>query len=283
MRKTIIAATLASAAFAVPQLASAQAAAAASPHTFTGNLGLVSDYRFRGISQTFKNPAIQGGFDYAHSSGLYAGNWNSSINEGAGFPGGAIEMDFYGGWKKSWGDWGLDVGLIYYYYPGSDASTTNNTTFTNPRDGSTHNGGIDNTEFYIGGSWKWISLKYYRAISDYFSLPNTDGTDYWDLTANYDMGSGWTLIGHVGNLSLRNWDNGVDVNKGSYTDWKIGVTKDLSGWILGAAYIDTNAKGSCNAANPGFYCFANSLPAANASKTKDVSKGTLVLSVSKSF
>jgi uncharacterized protein (TIGR02001 family) len=284
MRKTIIAASLALAASAAPQLASAQAAAApASPHTFTGNLSLVSDYRFRGISQTFKQPAIQGGFDYSHSSGFYAGNWNSSINEGAGFPGGAIEMDFYGGWKKSWGDWGLDLGLIYYYYPGTDASTVNGTTFTNPRDGSTHNGKVDNTEFYIGGSWKWISLKYSRAISDYFSLPNTDGSDYWDLTANYDLGSGWTLIGHVGNLSLRNWDNGLDVNKGSYTDWKIGVTKDISGWILGAAYIDTNAKGSCNAANPGFYCFANSLPAANASKFKDASKGTLVLSVSKTF
>ena len=51
----------------------APAAEPASPHTLTGNLGFFSDYRFRGISQTAKNPAIQGGFDYAHSSGFYAG------------------------------------------------------------------------------------------------------------------------------------------------------------------------------------------------------------------
>jgi uncharacterized protein (TIGR02001 family) len=280
MRKTFIAASLALAASVAPQLASAQAAPA-SPHTFTGNLSLVSDYRFRGIAQTNKEPAIQGGFDYAHSSGIYLGNWNSNVSSGAGFPSGNIEMDFYGGWKHSWGDWGLDLGAIYYYYPGSDASTTNGTTFVNPRDASTHNGRISNTELYIGGSWKWISLKYSRAISDYFSLPNTDGTDYWDLSANYDLGSGWTILGHVGNLSLRNWDNGTDLTKGSYTDWKLGVTKDLSGWVLGAAYIDSNAKGSCNAANTGFYCFGNSLP--GASKTKDASSGTLVLSVSKSF
>jgi len=288
MRKTIIAATFAASAIAAPQLASAQAAPAAdakpaSPYTFTGNLGLVTDYRFRGISQTFKQPAIQGGFDFSHESGIYLGNWNSNVSEGAGFPSGNIEMDFYGGWKKSWGDWGLDVGLIYYYYPGTDASAANGTTFTNPRDGKTHNGKIDNTEVYIGGSWKWISLKYSRAISDYFSLPSTDGSHYWDLSANYDMGDGWNILGHVGHLTLRNWDNGVDVNKGSYTDWKIGVTKDLSGWIVGASYIDTNAKGSCNTANPGFYCFGNNLPGTSATKFKNASDGTLVLSVSKSF
>ena len=99
MRKTILAASLATAALAVPTLAAAQAAAAApaSPHTFTGNVGLFSEYRFRGIAQTFAKPAIQGGFDYSHSSGLYVGNWNSNVNEGAGFPAGNIEMDFYGG------------------------------------------------------------------------------------------------------------------------------------------------------------------------------------------
>ena len=79
MRKTIIAASLATAAFAVPNLAAAQAAAPAaaapaSPHTFTGNVGLFSEYRFRGISQTFKKPAIQGGYGYSHKSGFYAGN-----------------------------------------------------------------------------------------------------------------------------------------------------------------------------------------------------------------
>jgi len=288
MRKTIIAASLASAAFVLPNFAAAQTAAApaaapASPHTFTGNIGLVSDYRFRGISQTFKQPAIQGGFDYSHESGFYVGNWNSNISEGAGFPAGNIEMDLYGGFKKTWGDWGLDVGMIYYAYPGTDANAATGTTFTNPRNGSVHTGSVSNTEFYIGGSWKWLSLKYYQAVSDYFSAPDTDGSHYIDLSGTYDMGNGWGLVGHIGSFKLKNWNAGTDATKADYVDWKLGVTKDLGGWILGASYIDTTGKGSCDATNPGFYCFANKLPVAAGVKTKDASGGTVVFSISKSF
>jgi len=284
MRKTFVAASLATAAFAVPNLAAAQAAvpaaaAPASPHTFTGNAGLFSDYRFRGISQTFKQPAFQGGVDYSHESGVYLGNWNSNVNSGAGFPGGNLEMDFYGGWKKTWGDWGLDLGAIYYYYPGTDANATN--FAANPKTGQTHTGRVHNTEVYVGGSWKWLSLKYNHAISDYFSLPGTKNSNYLDLSATYDLGDGWGIVGHVGSFKLKNWSTGTDATKGNYTDWKIGVTKDLSGWMLGASYIDTSAKGSCNAANPGFYCFGNA--ASGATKFKNVSNGTLVLSVMKMF
>jgi uncharacterized protein (TIGR02001 family) len=285
MRKSLIAAALASA-FTVPSIASAQtapAAAPASPPPLTGNMSLVTDYRFRGISQTFGKPAIQGGFDYAHSSGLYVGNWNSNVSSGAGFPGGNIEMDFYGGYKTTFGDFGLDVGTIYYYYPGTNVSTANGTaaSFTNPRTGAVKTGSVHNQEIYLGGSWKWISLKVYDAISDYFSLPGTKNTYYWDLSANYDMGSGWGLVGHLGRLKGKGWSNGTDATNLDYTDYKLGVTKDLSGWVLGASFIGTNAKGSCSATNPGFYCFGNSLP--GATSTKDAGKSTIVLSVSKSF
>ncbi|MDW8468223.1 MAG: TorF family putative porin [Burkholderiales bacterium] len=267
---------------AAPGIALAQAAA--SPHTLTANVSLVSDYRFRGISQTFRQPALQGGFDYAHSSGFYLGNWNSNVSEGAGFPGANLEMDFYGGWKKSWGDWGVDLGAIHYYYPGSDASVAAGTQFVNPRDpAKVHTGRVDNTELYAGVSWKWLSLKYYHAVSDYFSLPGTKGSRYWDLSANYDLGGGWTLVAHLGALKLKGWHDGTDATKGSYTDWKLGVTKDLGGWVLGAAYVDTNAKGSCNPANPGFYCFGDRLPGAAATRFKDGGKGTVVLSVSRTF
>jgi len=111
MRKSILALSVA-AALSVPGLAVAQTpAAAASPHTITGNVGLFSEYRFRGLSQTFEKPALQGGFDYAHSSGFYAGNWNSNVSETL-FSGASLEMDFYGGFKKSFGDFGMDVGAI---------------------------------------------------------------------------------------------------------------------------------------------------------------------------
>jgi len=282
MRKTILAACLASAALAAPNFAAAQAAAAApaSPHTITGNLGIFSSYRFRGIDQTFGKAAIQGGVDYSHSSGWYAGNWDSNINQGAGFPGGNVEMDFYGGWKKTWGDWGLDLGGIYYYYPGTNSIVGSPFAIGNNRDGQVHSGKIDNGELYIGGSWKFVTLKYSHAVTDYFSVPNTSGTHYLDLGANYDLGNGWGINGHVGHLSMKN------VNNGSYTDWKLGVTKDIGGWVFAASYIDTNAKGDCSAtAVNQFYCFGNgNLNAVGGfDKTKDAGRGIAVISVSKSF
>jgi uncharacterized protein (TIGR02001 family) len=270
-----------------PGLAVAQAK---SPHTFTGNISLISDYRFRGISQTFHKPALQGGFDYSHANGLYLGNWNSNVNEGAGFPAGNLEMDFYGGWKGSFGDFGIDLGAIYYYYPGSDANRTAGTHFVNPRNAAwVHTGGVDNKEVYIGASWKWISLKYYHAIDDYFSLPRTKNSNYWDLSANYDLGNGWGILGHVGRFQLKGWSNGARGTAGSYTDWKVGVTKDISGWVFGASYIDTSAKGSCTTIGGAteFYCFPNQLPntgvGTGSAAFKDAGRGAVVLSVSKSF
>jgi len=278
MRTTVFVASLACAAFGFAGPAAAQTAAPAadakappSDHTFTGNAGLFSQYRFRGIMQTFGRPAIQGGVDYGHSSGIYLGNWNSNVSEGAGFPGGNIEMDFYGGWKKSWGDWGFDIGAIYYYYPGTESGPTKLGSPFNNRSGKVADGKVYNFEGYIAGSWKFVTLKYSRAFSDYFQAPNTDGSGYLDLSANYDLGSGWGINGHLGHLNFKN------MNKGDYTDWKIGVTKDFSGWVVGASYIDTNAHGSCRKSE--FYCFPND----SGSKTKNAGKATAVLSVTKTF
>ena len=152
-------------------------AAPASPWTLTGNAGLYSDYTFRGISQTNRQPAFQGGFDIAHSSGLYAGNWNSNVDSGF-YNGANLEMDFYGGYKATFGDFGLDVGAIYYYYPGTGAG------------GSIK---INNGELYIGGSWGPLTAKYSYAVTDFFSAPGPDssGSSYLDLGFTYDVGSGF--------------------------------------------------------------------------------------------
>ena len=286
MKKLIIAAAVASA-FSLPAFAqtAAPAEAAASPHTLTANLGLFSSYRFRGIDQTYGKPALQGGVDYAHESGFYLGNWNSTVSSGAGFPDGNLEMDFYGGWKQTWGDWGLDVGGIVYYYPGSEGRTLGNRA---------DKGAVTNKELYIGGSWKTVSLKYYHSVDDYFSLrgwdsagnstgKSTQGTHYLDLSATYDLGNGWGINGHVGRLSAKN------MNNGSYTDWKVGVTKDISGWVIGLSYVDTNAEGRCTgAATYQPYCFAKSWQDDNgtadlSSSKKDAGRGIAVLSVSRNF
>jgi len=112
----------------------AQAAEPAPEWTITGNAGLFTDYRFRGISQTHRRPAIQGGIDVSHSSGLYLGNWNSNVDS-AFYNGANIEMDFYGGYKLPAGPLTLDFGALYYHYPGSGAGGTFK---------------IDNTELYVG-------------------------------------------------------------------------------------------------------------------------------------
>ena len=244
MRKSILSAAVA-AALLVPGLAAAQAA---SP--ITGNMSLVSDYRFRGLTQTFEEPALQGGFDYAHSSGIYLGNWNSAISD-TFFAGSPLEMDFYGGYKGAAGPLGYDVGVLYYYYPGSNLAGV---------------GTIDNLEVYAGVSWKFLSLKYFHAVSDFFGAPNTDGSNYIDLTANFDLGQGWGVNGHVGHQKVKN-ASALD-----YTDYKIGITKDVSGWVFGASFIDTDADSAV-------YTFTN----ASSSTTTNVGDSTLVLSVSKTF
>jgi uncharacterized protein (TIGR02001 family) len=267
MRKLVVPLAIAASSL-VSSTASAQVPA---PSPVTGNITLASEYRFRGIDQTAGKPAIQGGFDYSHASGVYLGNWNSNISQGAGFPGGNIEMDFYGGWKKAFGDFGVDVGAIYYYYPGTDASFLG---AANPHSGKTNDSNVHNTEFYIGGSWKWLSVKWFHALSDYFSIPDTSGTNYYDFAATYDMGGGWGLVGHVGLLKAQGY---TELN---YTDYKLGVTKDITGWVLGAAYVDTTAKGNCPFdATSSPYCFSNNIGQA----PRDAGRGTIVLSVGKTF
>lgn len=263
MKKSLIALALVGA-FSAPVFAeeAAAPAAEAGPHTLTANVGLFSEYRFRGIAQTAFRPAIQGGFDYSHSSGFYVGNWNSNVDSSAGYPDGNIEMDFYGGYKAAFGDFGLDVGGIFYYYPGSSVS------------GGKNNGDVvTNKEVYLGASWKFLSAKLYYSVDDYFSARGTNGkstagTYYADVSANFDLGNGWGVNGHVGYTDVNHVDNA------DYTDWKLGVTKDINGWVIGASYIGTDAKG--DAGQP--YRFAKA-----SGYTYDAGKDTVVVSVSRTF
>ena len=169
----------------------------------------------------------------------------------------------------AFGDLGLDVGAIYYYYPGSDAAFLSNPHSTDANSGTVHN-----FEGYVGGSWKWLSLKWFHAFSDYFQVPDTKGTNYIDLSATYDLGAGWGVNGHVGRLKVHNY------SEADYTDYKLGVTKDLTGWVFGASLIGTNAKGSCPFTPTGSpYCFSNT----SGTKDKDAGRTTIVLSVGKTF
>ena len=279
MKKLVIVSAVA-AALAAPSAVLAQAST--SPHTFSGNVGVVSDYLFRGISQTHGKPAIQGGFDYSHASGLYAGTWLSSISwvQDAQARSVPTEIDLYGGFKNSFAGtyWGYDVGFISYNYPGT--ITTAGSAKANT------------AEVYGGLSWKWLSAKYSHTTSSHFvgwyggptgtnTSIGTRGSNYLELNASYDLGSGWGITGHMGKQKVKNYVPAGDTNA-SYTDWKIGVTKDVGFGVVALAYSDTNSKGTCVNAVGGTnaYCWGS---AGGTADFKDTSKGTAFLSFTKSF
>ncbi len=257
--KKIICSSLVCVAAALPVAVMAQAAAPASDWSISGNAGLFSDYRFRGMTQTDYGPAFQGGFDVSHSSGFYVGNWNSNVEQLL-YNGASLEMDFYGGYKGSVGAVGYDIGAIYYYYPKSGAG------------GATK---IDNTEIYVGGSFGPVSAKYYHATSDFFGVPGTKNSYYLDVGAAFDLGDGFGVNAHVGYQKVKGLPGGSLDNN---TDYKLGVTKEVNGWVFGAAFIGNSEKEFAFTGNSIFEA-AGGLRAA----PEGGGKNRLVVSVSKSF
>jgi len=226
--------TLALAALTLPTLALAEDAPA-SPHTVTGNVGLVSDYVWRGISQSSHNPAIQGGFDYAHASGFYAGVWGSNVSwiadSGAVATGSVgMELDTYLGFKGAFAeDFSYDAGFIRYNYLGK---------YT-PAAGFAK---ADTDEVYAALGYKWITAKYSYGLGQFLTVPGAAGTNYIDLTATVPLGdSGFTAIAHIGKQTYKGAVAAAFASSPTYTDYKLGLTKDIGGYILGLSYTSTNA------------------------------------------
>ncbi len=214
--------------------------------TLTGNAGLFSDYRFRGFTQTGYKPAFQGGFDLSHASGFYVGNWNSNVEQGL-YRGASLEMDFYGGYKYTFlEDFTADVGGYYYDYPTKHSA------------GGGYQGygrQAKEGEVYLGLSYKTFSVKYWYALTNYFGLGDrfqggphidTNGSGYIEGNATYDLGDGWGLAAHVGLQYIHNHDQFVDVAGNtlshSVVDYKVGGTKDFSGWVVGLGVVGTSKK-----------------------------------------
>lgn len=170
--------------------AAAQSDAAQPQQAFTGNIGLASEYRYRGIAQTDGKPALQGGFDYAHTSGLYLGTWASNVSwlsDAGGGISNSLEWDLYGGFKRSAGDFAYEAGLLYYAYPGRYPPG-----FNSP----------DSLELYLAGSWKTLTLKYSHALTDLFGFVDSKGAGYLDLAGSFDLGGGIALLAHVGHQRI---------------------------------------------------------------------------------
>ena len=200
----------------------AQAAAPAAPepdYTLSFNVGAVTDYRYRGISQTRKKPALQGGADFSHKSGFYLGTWLSTIKwikDGGGD--GPVEWDIYGGYKGTAGPIGYDVGLLRYQYPSHDLAISPNTT-----------------ELYVAGTYGPATLKYSHATTNLFGFANSKRSGYLDLSATFDLGNGWSITPHVGHQKVKN------NSPFSYTDYSLTVGKDLgNGLSASAALVGTD-------------------------------------------
>ncbi len=205
--------------------AAAPAAAPASPHTFTANVGIFNDYLFRGVSYGKERGAIQGGIDYSHASGFYAGVWGSSIEKDS-LAGNTTEIDLYGGYVYPINaDLSLNVGFLQFYYPNHktcQACSSQNTT-----------------ELNAALTYKYFTLKHSYVVSDWFGLRGSDGSGYTEFNVAYPLPitqiTGLNIAAHVGHQRVETW------SAGDYTDYLIGVNKDFAiagstGYNVGVNY-----------------------------------------------
>ncbi len=189
------------------------------------NVGLTSDYRYRGISQTRLKPAVQGGIDYSNGP-FYFGAWASTIKWVKDFGGDAdVEIDLYGGMKGEISkELTYDIGLLTYQYPSNKLK---------PITGASAN----TTELYGALTYGPATLKYSHAVTDTFGNPDSENSFYVDLSATFDLGGGLMLTPHVGYQKIK----GPFEDPGSYTDYALTLSKDFSGIVVSGAIVGTDA------------------------------------------
>jgi len=204
-------------------------------YSFAYNIGAVTDYRVRGIAQTAGKPAIQGGVDFTHKSGIYLGLWGSNVKwvkELNGATKGSYEVDLYGGYRAAIDDTGFsyDVGMIRYNYPGNDSGVGGVLpagTF----------GNASTTEVYGALTWKIYTLKYNRSVTNFLGNLDSKGSQYFDLSAAIDLTNGYTLTPHIGRQLIPN-----QPGRANYTDYALTLAKDFgNGFSATAALMTTEA------------------------------------------
>ncbi|MDB5881809.1 MAG: hypothetical protein JWP43_1687 [Ramlibacter sp.] len=235
--KLVLTGTVASLLLAAGGAAMAQSNSPEPDYTLTFNVGAVSDYRVRGIAQTSFKPAIQAGADFAHKSGFYAGTFASNVKWVKEFNGatkGSYELDLYGGFKDAiTATTSYDVGLITYRYPGNNSGAAGT-----PGAGAFAN--ASTTEIYGALTYKIYTLKYNRSLTNFLGNLNSKGSQYFDLSAAIDLGTGFTLTPHIGRQLVPHQALPAD-----YTDVALTLAKDMGGGlVLTGALMDTNAKRS---------------------------------------
>ena len=224
--------------------------ATAAQSQVTGNLGLTSDYRFRGVSQTQNAPAVQGGIDYNHKSGFYVGNWNSSVSSDLYTNGSGVESDLYAGFKSKFLGFDLDVGSMNYFYPRATNGTSTN---------------FDTNELYVAVGKGPLTAKVSNSLSNYFGTANSKNSQYYQADIVQPLGkSKISLLAHVGRTEV---NNNSSLN---YTDYNVGLGYNLQGWDLAVKYYINDNKTS-------------TFMTANTINGQRLYKDAAVFSVSKSF
>ena len=212
MKKSILSLATVIAAAAIPSAAYAQLAF---------NAGAVTDYRYRGISQTRLKPAVQGGVDFA-AGPFYVGVWASSIkwikDAGGDAP---AEIDIYGGYKGEIVKDSLtyDVGVLTYQYPSHKLAVSPVTT-----------------EIYGALTFGPATVKYSHSVTNLFGFSDSKNSGYLDATATFDVGGGIMLAPHIGYQKV---SGNSDF---SYTDFSLGVSKDFSGLVVSAMVVYADVK-----------------------------------------
>lgn len=215
--------------------------------TISGNVALVSDYRFRGVSQSNKGAAVQGGITVSHESGAYAGFWSSNLAGWGTFGGPNLELDLIAGYKfPITNGAALDVGLTWYVYPGGASRTA----FAEPYVKLSGTVGPANLTAGVAYAPKQQALgKWYNtgasAAAGVYDNPGakTDNFYIWSDVAAGIPSTPVTLKSHIGysqgNSGLG--PNGTSVAPtGKYLDWLLGADVAIGKLTLGVAYVDTD-------------------------------------------
>ncbi len=217
-----------------------------SPHTFGGYVTFISDYRFRGVSQTMCGPAVQAEFDYSYKNGLYLSLFGSNIS-GLIYNNANVELDFYAGYKGkalacALPDLKYNVGIVYYYYYRGEAAIPSRNRF-------------NTAEIYFEISYKWFALKFWETVTDYFGVNSQQpaynyhtgayvhangtsrGSFYIETNWNFDLSKKYkvSLLMHGGCQTVRNY------HQLSTLDWLLTLNKSFDWFDFSVSYVGSNA------------------------------------------
>ncbi|MBT5471782.1 MAG: hypothetical protein HOK41_14365 [Nitrospina sp.] len=218
------------------------------PGNFNGSFGIFTEYIFRGITQSDEHPAIQGSFDWSHDKGFYLGVWGSNVDFGDGDQANT-EFDWYGGVTREYYGVAIDLGFVYYTYPGANDVLN-----------------YDFFEYKVGLGYELSMVALSASVNyspEYFG--GTGDATYMSFDADAPLLQGVGLTAHLG----RQWITdsaafgigAVDPTR-DYLDWSVGLTYSTNGFDLSLQYIDTDL---------------------STSDIADGAEGTAVFGITKSF